>query len=852
MEIYLLKSSAILVIFWLLYVFFLEKENMHRFKRIYLITSVGVAFVIPLLSITEYVYVEPLKDFDFSNANIPFTINEPLEVIETSFWTLEHIVWSIYFLGVAVFSFRFIKNLFSIVKTIKTNEKQKQSFITFVLLKSLINPHTFFNFIFLNKFKFQKNEVPEEVLLHEEVHAKQKHSLDILFIELMQIVFWFQPFIWLFKKRIKLNHEFLADQAVIEAGFKPATYQNTLLNYSSHQDYSLANAIDYSSIKKRFTVMKTQTSKQKKWALRVLLLPLLGLLFYSFSDREIVEIELENTTNLLVNGKSCDQCTLNLNDIKNLELSTSDNLEVVSFLAKISGKMTEFIQGNKLNETIKNYLSETSTPKAIQLFMIKIEGQDKSGDVLIHIKEGKQQIPTPKEIASYNIWAKNVRSKFVEYPNGAVFMPPIEEEGLVENLRIYNRMTKEQKEKAVEMPYPQLDADEVEKSISSYQQNPPTAKEIAEYNTWAKKINKQNDKAKKEKNGEYAIVKHKEVMKYKAIYDRMTKAQKNNSETWPSFPPPPPPPPPAPKVIKESKNKNDFPPPPPPPMPKQAKGKLTMGHINAYNEWMTYIKSDKANAKYMTLEIYEAYRDLYEAMTDEQKKLTEGAPPPPPPPAPKKTDKSKGGPNAEIISTSTNNDYTTRQVFLRISKSQTKPPIYKINNVVSTVEEVSVYLKKNSDADLKLIEGEKNILSFSDNTDKKMTVEELQAEYKKLFKTYIDKSKKNKIIYSLTPIKNCLEIPKSFNTKNGNTFNIKCLNKYSKNKFEVYDRWGKNIYSKENYSNNWDGTVEKTFAQKGTNKPTSGTYYYVFSSPELEESKAGYLIINAENMNVKN
>ena len=111
------------------------------------------------------------------------------------------------------------------------------------MLKQLINPHTFFNYIFLNKTKFENRALPKEVILHEETHAKQKHSLDILFIELLQIVFWFQPLIWLYKTRIKLNHEFLADQAVIDNGFEPANYQNTLLSYSSNdENYTLANA----------------------------------------------------------------------------------------------------------------------------------------------------------------------------------------------------------------------------------------------------------------------------------------------------------------------------------------------------------------------------------------------------------------------------------------------------------------------------------------------------------------------------------------------------------------------------------------------------------------------------------
>ena len=133
--------------------------------------------------------------------------------------------------------------------------------------------------------------------MHEETHAKQKHSLDILFIEFMQILFWFNPIIYLIKNAIKLNHEFLADQAVINKGIQPSKYQHILLAFSSNAtEPQLANAINYSSIKKRFTVMKTKTSKQTFWLRSFILLPLLAFLIYSFSDKVTVEKERKEST----------------------------------------------------------------------------------------------------------------------------------------------------------------------------------------------------------------------------------------------------------------------------------------------------------------------------------------------------------------------------------------------------------------------------------------------------------------------------------------------------------------------------------------------------------------------------
>ncbi|HSM63733.1 MAG TPA: M56 family metallopeptidase, partial [Gillisia sp.] len=124
---------------------------------------------------------------------------------------------------------------------------------------------------------------------HEEAHASQLHSLDVLLMEILQIVLWFNPLIYLAKDAVKLNHEFLADQTVLKNGMEASNYQRTLLAFSSNAPSSkLANALNYSSIKKRFTVMKTHTSKASYRGRSLLLLPLMALLIYGFSDKEVV------------------------------------------------------------------------------------------------------------------------------------------------------------------------------------------------------------------------------------------------------------------------------------------------------------------------------------------------------------------------------------------------------------------------------------------------------------------------------------------------------------------------------------------------------------------------------------
>jgi len=317
MLIYILKFSACLSIFLVFYKLFLEKENMHQFKRFYLIGAVLIAIGIPLITITQY--VEPLNVIsDFSTS--PQLLADNSSSNENIINYLPSILWGIYALGVLLFGLKFGFNLFQIIFKIKRNPKLRTNNFINVLLKDLITPHTFFSYIFLNKSKYENQEIPQEVLLHEQTHANQKHSIDILLIEIMQVIFWFNPLIYLTKKSIKLNHEFLADKAVLNNGIQAKNYQHILLAFSINQrEPQLANAINYSSIKKRFTVMKTQTSKQKVWFRSLILLPLLALTLYSFSDKiEIIkeanQIDLLQQNNSELSDKMTSQVISEIQD----------------------------------------------------------------------------------------------------------------------------------------------------------------------------------------------------------------------------------------------------------------------------------------------------------------------------------------------------------------------------------------------------------------------------------------------------------------------------------------------------------------------------------------------------------
>ena len=305
METYLLKSAICLFVFWLVYKTLFQTENMHNAKRFYLLLALAASFTIPLLYFTEYVTVSPV-----TTITEPIFYNNGSEGITPSKETkmMPYILWIIYGVGVLIMGYKFLINISSLIEKIQCNPIQKRRNFIHVLLKEITVPHSFFNYIFLNKEAYKNNRIPTEIMLHEQAHAQQKHTIDVLLAEALQVLFWFNPLVYLLKKEIKLNHEFLADQAVLNHGIPTTTYQELLLTLSTNNNCNtLAHAINYSSIKKRLTVMKTNTSKQTAWLKSLLLLPLLAVLIWSFSNKKIVEsitIYVNNNNQILFGDDS--------------------------------------------------------------------------------------------------------------------------------------------------------------------------------------------------------------------------------------------------------------------------------------------------------------------------------------------------------------------------------------------------------------------------------------------------------------------------------------------------------------------------------------------------------------------
>jgi beta-lactamase regulating signal transducer with metallopeptidase domain len=308
MIIYLVKSTLLLALLFGIYKLLLEDEKMHRFNRFFLLFALVFGLTAPLLSFEvspeqSIAGIEMQQMVRIANAPAEAVSNsvEPMIVPQKGAFaqsditpttskntpwriSLLDILLGIYALITLFLLIRFAGGLFEIRNKIKTGNHKETDHATLVLLDEPIIPQSFLDFIFLEKQSFESGKIEPEILDHEFTHVRQLHSFDVLLIEFLKVIFWFNPLMYLYKHAIQLNHEFMADEAVVRSGSSISDYQELLIRVSAGNiSLNTSSRIDFSLTKKRIKMMSKKISKIKVGTVWLFLLPLSVALVIIFS-----------------------------------------------------------------------------------------------------------------------------------------------------------------------------------------------------------------------------------------------------------------------------------------------------------------------------------------------------------------------------------------------------------------------------------------------------------------------------------------------------------------------------------------------------------------------------------------
>ncbi len=289
MTIYLLKVVFCSALFLGCYFLLFQREKIYRFNRFYLLFSLFAPFIIPFIEIENG--STPIQIPQVERAFIP--THETIETMNINKVNIPEIQESvinfpvlIYLLVSSILLLIFLKNIFVLIKEIRNNKKVIFGKICIILLDKKITPYSFLKYVFVNKNDYEKQGIEPEILLHESTHIRQAHSLDILCIELMKSLFWFNPLLFFYKKAIQLNHEFLADEAVINTYENVTNYQYLLIEKASQPNHFLfTSSFNYSITKQRLKMMTKSTSQTKALLITLTFVPLFAVAIFMFSTK---------------------------------------------------------------------------------------------------------------------------------------------------------------------------------------------------------------------------------------------------------------------------------------------------------------------------------------------------------------------------------------------------------------------------------------------------------------------------------------------------------------------------------------------------------------------------------------
>ncbi len=298
MLIYILQSALSIAIFYMFYVLVFRKEGYFRFNRYYLLLAVSVSLLLPFFQFKPGGLIPVVAESGFTlnpvHDLMRFTLdevvitangvsNETSNIVTPGFSFLS-ITLYIYIIGVVIASLIFLIRLIRMWSLVRSNPKVKRGNLVCVITKEDTPAFSFLNYIFIDKRLMSDKTELEKIIGHELSHIRNWHSYDLLFVELMQIIQWFNPVFHLLKKAIKENHEFMADNDVVSGYTDPMEYGRLLMEHSTQiKSFSIAHNFSYSLLKRRL-MMINKVKNPVRFSFKLLwVLVALNLVFFACS-----------------------------------------------------------------------------------------------------------------------------------------------------------------------------------------------------------------------------------------------------------------------------------------------------------------------------------------------------------------------------------------------------------------------------------------------------------------------------------------------------------------------------------------------------------------------------------------
>ena len=281
---YLLKSAVWLTGFTIVFLVVLRNERYFQLNRAYLLSGIFASVVFPLFT---WHYAVVLPSVPSAEIAIPEMSTQAMVYTGTTITPGIPVYWWFYLVGIAWFAFRLFRQTWIVVRKLRKTGYVINGPVKLVRTPEYTASFSFFSFVFVNPST--SDIETEEIVNHECGHIQKLHWFDLLFVELLCMMQWFNPFVWIYSHLVRQNHEYLADEMALQRTSNPAIYRATLLNQMLGVPViSLANSFSYSLNKKRFKMMKKRIDSPFRKLRLLIVLPLIAFVFYAFAKPEYI------------------------------------------------------------------------------------------------------------------------------------------------------------------------------------------------------------------------------------------------------------------------------------------------------------------------------------------------------------------------------------------------------------------------------------------------------------------------------------------------------------------------------------------------------------------------------------
>lgn len=295
---YIIKSALLLTLLYGCFALLLSRETFHRFNRIALLSVLIAALVLPAvkLSFHKPAFLSPIAPIEYvmqpedkaveaktKAAGTLQTANFKEAENPTFSITIKQAVWMLYLIGVAVSIGIFCIQLFRFWQDIKGGVRTKDEWgNTIVIHGGNFAPYSFFHYIIINAADYE--QLREPILTHEQAHIRMGHSWDLMMLQLVTVLQWFNPFVYLLGRDLKAVHEYEADCAVLNFGIDAKQYQLLLVTKAvGNRLQTIGNNLSHHSLKKRIKMMYQKKSNRWMMLKALFIIPVACFALYTFA-----------------------------------------------------------------------------------------------------------------------------------------------------------------------------------------------------------------------------------------------------------------------------------------------------------------------------------------------------------------------------------------------------------------------------------------------------------------------------------------------------------------------------------------------------------------------------------------